>query len=38
MPDAVLLTVNGRSVIVQEGCTVATAVALSGATTLQFGS
>lgn len=35
MPDAVLLTVNGQSVTVQEGCTVATAVALSNATTFR---
>lgn len=35
MPDAVLLTVNGRSVTVQEGCTVATAVALSSATSFR---
>jgi sarcosine oxidase subunit alpha len=31
MPDAISLTVNGRAVTVQEGYTVATAVALSGA-------
>ncbi len=35
MPDAVSLTVNGRLVTVQEGCTVATAVALSSATTFR---
>ena len=32
MPDAITLSVNGRSVRVQKGCTVATAVALSSAT------
>jgi aerobic-type carbon monoxide dehydrogenase small subunit (CoxS/CutS family) len=31
MPEAVSLAVNGRTVTVQEGCTVATAVALSSA-------
>ena len=35
MPDTVLLTVNGQSVTVQEGSTVATAVALSNATTFR---
>lgn len=35
MPDAVSLTVNGQSVTVQEGSTVATAVALSNATTFR---
>jgi D-hydroxyproline dehydrogenase subunit gamma len=32
MSDAISLTVNGRAVTVQEGSTVATAVALSSAT------
>ncbi len=35
MPDTVSLTVNGQSVSVQEGSTVATAVALSNAKTFR---
>jgi predicted molibdopterin-dependent oxidoreductase YjgC len=35
MPEAVTLSVNGRSVAVQEGSTVATAVALSGAASFR---
>ena len=35
MPEAIVLTINGHSVNVPEGSTVATAVSLSGATTFR---
>ena len=35
MPETVALSVNGQSVIVPDGSTVATAVALSGTTTFR---
>ncbi len=35
MPETVVLAVNGQRVIVPDGSTVATAVALSGATTFR---